>query len=152
MWIWEPKTHKNTLNRPYLSSRFRKSGHHAKAYSSNIFWCRLWELVRKSISPKAIFPHFLIFFFRACSAQNRRAPGIGETTFARLRRKKLKKRKDRFRGNGLSDRFTKTASKNIEKRRRSRLLRDVHFHEISIWDPGSLVYFRGFSAPKSTFL
>ena len=58
----------------------------------------------------------------------------GETTFAYaapLRRRIFKKQKCSFKRNVVSDRFPKTASKNIEKRRRSRLLRDVHISEIA---------------------
>ena len=40
----------------------------------------------------------------------------------------------------------KSASKNIEKRRRSRDLSEVHFDEIANWDMGVLVYFQGLFA------
>ena len=111
----------------------------------NIFWCRLRESVRKSIYRISTVLLFWIFFSESRGARKTVDPR-GETTFARAARlrKKISKNQDStYTINGLSDRFPKTASKNIEKRRRSRLLRDVHFHEIANWDTGDLVQFWG---------
>ena len=56
----------------------------------------------------------------------------GETTFAHAARKLFFQKSATITlGYGLSGRFQKTALKHIEKRRRSRLLREVYFHEIS---------------------
>ena len=67
--------------------------------------------------------------------ENRRTPGGNDVSrAARLRKKNSKKWNDSYRRNLVSDRFPKTASKNIENWR--YVMRGVHFHEIANGDTG----------------
>ena len=59
-------TPKNTLNRPYLSSRVRQSGPHAKAYSSSVFQYFLKTVFgnrSQTLFPLKLPFRFLDFFF-----------------------------------------------------------------------------------------
>ena len=101
-----------------------------------------WDQLYSSLN---YCPAFLKKIWVALRAKNRRPPGMGGNddcvASATQNFFSPKKRDSNGKRNGPSDRFPKTASKNIEKSRRSRLLREVHFHEIANWYKGGLVYF-----------